>query len=1257
MRVSVFAYMVNYRHKGGYTVKGLVTGIALLISLLLAVQAAASPPGPLSPPTGVNATDGAYPDRVQVTWNGVAGAGIYRVHRCSIISDECTPISYQTGTSFDDTDGKNSTRYNYRVMACVQFLDRCSILSKADEGYRGFIVSAGQSGSWYDPSHSGEGLFLQVLNDTQAAVYWFTYDASGQQLWMTGVGDIDGAKIEFPELIVSQGGKFGPDFDPAEVTSSTWGSMKLKFDDCDNAVVKYSGPKGFGDGELNVVRLTRLWGLGCKGEHAPNVSTGTGHLSAGFSGSWYDVDHSGEGFVVEILNEFTADVMWFTYDTQGNPVWLSGLGYIIGTTIYADDLQITSGGIFGSGFNPDDVVREHWGQAAFNFTSCGEDGAAGSMQYVPPPEFGSEGGQSLYRLTSIAGLECELLTSEYAVGGSMDVADNVFIDGDVNNPNTPEVSNDLGAQPQVLAAPAKLVGFVTALPTGVDGDRFAVEPDEWDVFQLPLQNGETVILDVSDWIPDNPLANDIDLYLFKADNPDEVVDASENSTRREWVSAPEAGIYLVGVHALSGTSKYLLKSGQGAPLGVSKLSSSAAMAEGELIAAIHVQNNLASAADSKSYRSRIERVEKKNALTRIKETGGGEVLYSVDTSRVDRLVPHPLTAKGLGAIKPENWQVVRAAKELSVNQDYRWSGPNYLLHALATPDDTLYGRQWHYPQINLPLAWNVTTGSPDVVVAVIDSGVHDHPDLIGNVDFSLGYDFVSSPLNSGDGDGLDPDARDPGELFPVFYYNSHGTHVAGTVGATGNNGTGVAGANWSVTLMPVRVIGVDGSGSCWEVEQGLRWAGGLGNDSGSLPATHADIINLSLGFGIYCDGQQEVIDQLASKGIIVIAAAGNESTSSSLYPAALNNVISVSATTFADELAWYSNYGSTIDLAAPGGDMSADLDGNGDPDGVLSTVMTIEPESSVLESGYDYLQGTSMASPHVAGVAALMKSVYPEMGSDEFFTAVSSGGITQDLANDGFTIKDPSFGYGRIDAQKAVNWALDQADLPIPPYLRASISVANFGSAQLSIAFEIRRGGAGDISVAGSEVSDSWMQLVAVDTNEDGIGTYHIDVDRTGLVDGAYSGLATINASDGSQVSIAVAMHVGEKVAGNAGYLHAMMLDIFAINEVAGWEGLAVDGQYDISFSQVPYGAYFLVVSSDIDNDSVLCIDDEGELNEGEFCLVYPLNSSPGLIIVYDDDIDLGHFTMTFPDNLGSFSASSLAEKASEIEAGHQGHD
>jgi len=1101
-----------------------------------------------------------------------------------------------------------------------------------------FNVTPGMSGAWYDPSHNGEGYFLQILDDSQAVAFWFSYDKNGNQFWMFGVGDIEGSKITFSNLQSARGGKFGPDFNPEDVEFPHWGTLEFDFSSCDAASVEYSGPSEFGTGTLDVTRLTILWGLDCQGNDSRPQSTGKGFLNGGFSGSWYDPTHDGEGFVVEILNETTAMVIWFTYDTEGNPAWVFNTGEIDGATIIINDLLISSGGVFGPEFNPDDVVFTHWGAAAFTYGSCDVSSAAGNMRYIPPPEFGFESTQFLNRLVAIDGLQCGFLSDTYDVQGTMGVAENIFLDGDVNDPNVPEESNDLGGPAQQLVPPAKLAGFVTAVPTEQDGDRFADDVDEWDVYVLAIREGESISLNISDWDSSDRGAVDLDLYLANVNDPETTVDSSLSTDQTEWVTAPEDGNYFVFVNAFAGTTNYLLRSGQSAPQSVAKISASAEMVKGELIAALIPQNNLTSASKRGAFKSRIEKLEKESTLTRVEESGNGEILYSVNTKRVDQLVPHPLTSIGSGSITPEDWQVIKAVKVLSGSEDYRWAGPNYIRHQMAIPNDPVYEFQWHYPLIKLPQAWDVSTGSSDVVVAVIDTGVHDHPDLVDNVNYSLGYDFVSNLLSAGDYDGIDPDARDPGNIFPSFGdYKSHGTHVAGTVGARGNNGFGVTGVNWDVTIMPVRVLGVEGSGNCWDISQGMKWAGRLSNASGYLPARQADVINMSLGSSAPCPGAQTLVNQLVARDIVVIAAAGNNGDSIPNYPASLSNVISVSATTFTDEIAPYSSYGSNVDIAAPGGDSSVDLTGDGYSDGVLSPTLIIEKGTPTKTNGYAFLDGTSMASPHIAGVAALMKSVYPEMASNEFFTAISSGKITLDLAQNGSTNKDPFFGYGRIDVQKAINWAVEQDQgTPGDAFLTSSISAINFGSSQQSLDFEIEKGGSGAISVTGEGTTENWINLFSVSIDGNGLGTYRITVDRVGLIDGSYSGWVAIDGSDGSRTWISVAMQVGEKVAGEAGYLYALLLDSWTFGNVKQWDGLAVSGDYLLNLDSNPPGRYFLLVGSDIDHDFTVC-------DPGELCQYYPLNSQASEIIVSNENVQLGNFIMSFPDDVDGESVSSAS--------------
>jgi serine protease len=1101
-----------------------------------------------------------------------------------------------------------------------------------------YDVTSGQSGAWFDQTHNGEGYFLQVLSDTQAAVFWFSYDKNGEQFWMIGIGNIEGSKITFPGMISPNGGKFGPNFDPEDVEYPVWGSLEFDFSSCSEGTATYSGPAEFGSGTLNLTRLTSLWGLDCQGNYSNPASTGSGFLNTGFSGSWFDFSHDGEGFVVEVLSETAAVVIWFTYDTEGNPAWMLGSGVIDGATILVNEFQITRGGIFGPEFNPVDVIYDPWGPAAFTFGSCDSELSDGIMRYIPPDDFGIESSQFLNRLIEINGLGCGFLSNTYDVNGVLSVAENIFLDGDVNDPGVEEVSNDPEEENvQQLVPPAKVAGFATNEPTGVEGDRFAEEADEWDAYVLAVRQGESISLNISDWDANDKAAIDFDLYLFDINDPENVVDSSLSIEQTEWVTAPADGNYFVLVHAYSGTSNYLLRSGQSAPAGASALSVSAKMKSGELIASLDSPpQSIESSIEKQAFGSRVERAEKDNALHRLAESGP-DVLYSVDMNRTDLLVPHPLTAMGKASISAEDWRTIRAAKTLSANPAYRWAGPNYIHEQMATPNDTYYNYQWHYPQIKLPQAWDITTGSTQVVVAVIDSGVADHPDLT-NVDFSLGVDMISDTLESGDGDGVDLDARDPGKLYPTYQdYQSHGTHVAGTVGATGNNNQGLSGVNWSVTIMPVRALGVNGSGSCWGITEGMKWAGRINNETGQLPSRQADIINMSLGGSPACPGSQDIVNQLVAKGIVVIAAAGNESTSSPSYPAALDNVISVSSTGFTDELAPYSNFGSTVDVAAPGGDSSADQNNDGYIDGVLSTVLSVEKGTSNTSFEYVFMQGTSMASPHMAGVAALMKSVYPSMGPNEFLSALSSGSITVDLAQNGATNKDSSFGYGRIDAQKAVNWALGQEQgQTTDAFLTTSVSSVNFGPNLSSVDFQVGKGGSGALSITGGGTTDDWIELWSVSTDGDGLGTYRIIVDRTGLIDGSYSGWAGLNSSDGKQSLISVSMRVGDKAQGEAGHLYALLLDSWTLGNVKQWDGLAAGGEFFINLPANPPGTYYLMVGSDIDHDFTVC-------DPGDLCQIYPLNSQPGEIVITDNNVQLGRFSLRFPDDTDAVGASSKA--------------
>jgi subtilisin family serine protease len=354
----------------------------------------------------------------------------------------------------------------------------------------------------------------------------------------------------------------------------------------------------------------------------------------------------------------------------------------------------------------------------------------------------------------------------------------------------------------------------------------------------------------------------------------------------------------------------------------------------------------------------------------------------------------------------------------------------------AVPGDPLYPRQaWHYGLIDLPRAWAITTGSTAVLVAVVDNGIrYDHPAVAGNLTHD-GYDFVSSASyklcsgggtidNAGDGDGYDADPTQPADYDINFSRNcaiglttsgNHGLHVAGTIGAVGNDGVGVSGVNWTVRIRPVRVLGVAGFGTFYDIAQGILYAAGLPADDGKggtvTALSGARIINLSLGGPSGSTALHDAVISATNAGALVIAAAGNSGNTSLLYPAAYPEALSVSAVGPDGLLASYSSYGSTVDIAAPGGDQA-----DGDASfGVLSSAWNFVTGTPI----YDSWDGTSMATPHVSGVAALVLALDPSLTQ-----AQVRARLTTYAVDAGAPGPDDQYGAGIVNARNSLTQAL-----------------------------------------------------------------------------------------------------------------------------------------------------------------------------------------------------------------------------------------
>lgn len=349
----------------------------------------------------------------------------------------------------------------------------------------------------------------------------------------------------------------------------------------------------------------------------------------------------------------------------------------------------------------------------------------------------------------------------------------------------------------------------------------------------------------------------------------------------------------------------------------------------------------------------------------------------------------------------------------------------------VVPSDQLYPWQaWHYGMIDLPRAWQITTGSASVLVAVVDNGIrYDHPAVAANLTHD-GYDFVSDVKvavcgggtisNAGDGDGYDSDPTMPADynyddknncVQGLTPSGDHGLHVAGTIGAVGNDGVGVTGVSWTVRLRPVRVIGVGGSGSFYDIAQGILYAAGLPADNGKGGTVQAPsaarVVNVSLGGPSGSTALHNAVIAATDAGSLVVAAAGNDGSTTALYPAAYPEALAVSAVGPDGQLASYSTHGSAIDIAAPGGDI---IDGGGSY-GVMSAVWNFVANAPA----YDSWDGTSMATPHVSGVAALLLAQEPSLTGAQLRSR-----LTQWAVDAGPAGPDNLYGAGIVNARNSL---------------------------------------------------------------------------------------------------------------------------------------------------------------------------------------------------------------------------------------------
>ena len=471
-------------------------------------------------------------------------------------------------------------------------------------------------------------------------------------------------------------------------------------------------------------------------------------------------------------------------------------------------------------------------------------------------------------------------------------------------------------------------------------------------------------------------------------------------------------------------------------------------------------------------------------------------------------------AEHFRVVKIPEGKVLEKVQEYSSRPDVDYAEPNYYVYASWTPNDPYYSYQWNLDNpvnggIEMEQAWGVETGSGSVVVAVVDTGVayenystrlkryYLAPDL-ANTEFVAGYDFVENDTHPNDD-------------------NSHGTHVTGTIAQSTNNGIGVAGIAFNTAIMPVKVLNKSGSGTDAGVASGIIWAVDHG----------ADIINLSLGGPSPSSTLENAVKYAYEHGVAVVAAAGNDGSAQISYPAAYDDyVIAVGATRYDKTLASYSNHGSSLDVVAPGGDTSVDQNGDGYVDGVLQN--TFNPNTkNTADFGYWFFQGTSMAAPHVSGVAALLLAHGNADTPDEVRAAL------QDTADDlGVPGRDNTYGWGLVNAYAALQWTAGPGDNP------PTVSITSpADGATVSGVVTVAADASDDVGVARV---DFYCGSALIGT--DMTAPYSIGWDSTAVTDGEYTLTATAIDTASQEASDSITVTVNN-VNEPPGTIHVADLD------------------------------------------------------------------------------------------------------------------
>ena len=839
------------------------------------------------------------------------------------------------------------------------------------------------------------------------------------------------------------------------------------------------------------------------------------------------------------------------------------------------------------------------------------------------------------------------LKDTWAISGTIYSNPFTLIDGDVPDIiDYPPVPNNDVSSAQTILNPTDVIGHIgdnveTVVVLGDDGfcvedpenpgyclteDVSNVDPEDWYKFTAAPNLLLTLSIEGLIFEQDGSFYCcttdnlDADLLIYNEDGTLANFDyASSSTSTYKQIVLPSSGTYYAVVKAVTGHTKYVLTLGSNAT-GISSLSNPEDQyAKNRFISYIPFGPNF----NANEYtKPQYDNFNNDLSLKLIQSDD-----YRISGLRVidfDLETEFNKIFKDDYMIDSSNYSQVNYLKHWKLLQHYKNLYPRLNLeldfkYQSHFSQDPSWAYQWGLQQIGLDTVLTaIGQNVKDVAVAVLDSGSPATTSTAWTTSAFVegGYDFTPFE-NSGDGDGYDPD---PTDTYAAS--DSHGTHVATTISAL-NDGLNING--FGIQTVPVRVLGADGTGYNSDIAQGLLYAAGLPNGSGQVYSGSVPIkvINMSLGsVGGGCGSTfQNAINDVYATGITIVSSSGNsaqEAPGSYGYPASCNNVISVGALDYVKGRAYYSTYNDQVDIAAPGGDLTADINADGYGDGILAFVSNED---------LGFFQGTSMASPHVAGAIAVLYALVPTLQPFQVEGLLVDGHLTDDIGDEG---KDDNFGYGALNLQKAVNRIISDEGLDFT-YGTVDPGSYNLGKEFNSFNFNINKVGDGELSVTSVESNiPSALTISSSEIDSEGFGSYILSIDRTDLPDGLYQANIKIVFSNENTSQIALSFQVGddrERIPVNR--LYAELRDDGGESIV--WGRLSLpEGEASFTAESIPLGNYYWLFSTT--TDAFI-------LDPAEFYNYYPDASSPDdYFTLGENDIENSAVTLRVNKSTAGFS-------------------